>query len=51
LTFMDSVGLGLIARLHATGRTRGVQVRLIGVSVPIRHVIEIAGMDRICGLS
>ena len=47
VTFMDSTGLGFMARLHRDARGRGGTVTVTHSHPMVRRVLRISGMDQI----
>jgi anti-sigma B factor antagonist len=47
--YLDSAGLGVIARIHARCRSRGVQLRIVvpRSAATVDRVLAITGMDRV----
>lgn len=50
VTFLDSSGLGAIARITGATETRSARVTVVGASRRVRHVLELAGIDRLVDL-
>jgi len=47
VTFMDSTGLGFMARLYREARARGGSVTLTHAAPQVEKVINVTGMERI----
>jgi anti-anti-sigma factor len=50
LTFLDSTGLGLIARLAASEHRSGRRLRVDGASRLTRDLLEVAGLCQVLDL-
>ena len=51
LRFLDSSGLGAIARLMRRGRSAGCDLRVVPGPPQVMRVFELTGMDYVIGLS
>ena len=47
VTFIDSIGLGFLARLASAGHNDGCPPRLIGASPRISETVALAGLDNL----